>query len=145
MTLREKIRAFFDFIFPVKQFKLFFTKRKFELDWLRAKGNLLRHADESTAKRIAECNHRKGGMVVDRTGHVQMPTKGTDNQYSVIKHQFANGDFWVLCTRCPKKWKPGDPDYEKALAFPINNVASGALLLKFSDGGKAYREAIKNS
>lgn len=48
------------------------------------------------------CAHRKGG----RGGVPGGLLKGTDVNYSVIKHVLPINQMWIRCTRCGKTWKP---------------------------------------
>jgi hypothetical protein len=112
----------------------------------------------------ARCNHRKGG---DGPKGV-IGGKGTDSQYSVIKHVFANGDLWVFCTRCKKAWKPpvlsafkGKPEeykkameeYQEACNFPTRNQTSTSYTFKWGEsnnprvpgGDEFYREVTKHT
>ncbi len=64
----------------------------------------LRANVEAGERKIANCNHKKGGKGLEgyRGG-------GQDQHYAVIKHMFPNSDIAVLCLRCPKIWLPPVP------------------------------------
>ena len=55
--------------------------------------------DQAVQKR---CNHRKGGNGLPGL----LAGQGHDSQYAILKHKFANGDWWIRCLRCGKTWKP---------------------------------------
>lgn len=104
-------------------------------------------SDAATQKR---CNHKKGGN--GAAGVVG--GRGDSSDYAVIKHMFAHGDTWILCTRCGKTWKPpvesdyadtaafehAKTIYETALDFQTKNVTSKGVVFKFSDNGDNYRK-----
>jgi hypothetical protein len=48
------------------------------------------------------CVHRKGG----RGGVPGGLLKGTDVNYSLIKHILPQNEMWIRCSRCGKTWKP---------------------------------------
>jgi len=168
MTLRDKLRfrlvldtkaviRFFEYVYDCHNKPEFFTRKAYrnfkqnykterQLDNARLRGAALErvHGNQVTAQ--SQCNHLKGGygaedLVAGNGGH---PTSSY-NQYAIADHTFANGDRWITCLRCRKRWKPGTPGYEAALQFPTNNVASTALQFRFSDGGKKHRELTSNS
>jgi hypothetical protein len=100
------------------------------------------------ATKQAHCTHRKGGYVrKDDSGNIVL--NGTGHQYAVIKHQHLNGDMWVECLRCGRKWKPplrsdfrsdrsfyeAVTDYEEAVAFETNNVTSTSIQFGFRLNG----------
>jgi hypothetical protein len=118
----------------------------------------------------SRCNHRKGGMDADAL----VSGQGTDSQYCVLKHRFANGDIWVRCLRCGKWWTPpvevdfmeggklvnglyvggklnkaafdlAEREYQEALKFQTLNVTSGSCVFEFSDGGKDFRKRTRNA
>ena len=101
--------------------------------------------NNNTAKNRAErCNHRKGGTWANYVSNGGWGSEFSD--YAVIKHQFPWGDTWVMCQRCPKKWKPGDEDYEEALKFPTRNVMSTSAQLRLSPDSLAVaRKLTKES
>ncbi len=137
------------------------------------KGDTLCEMDRNKIFRQSTCNHRKGGMVERRlslygqdgetplTWRTVFPTQGTDHQFAVVKHQHMNGDVWVFCLRCGKKWKPpiranyvnetqfilACVDYQKALEFPTNNVMSSSVQVRFikPTGSEKYRKLLSNS
>ena len=116
------------------------------------------------------CNHKKGGNGLE--GYVG--GQGDDPQFSVLKHQFLNGDIWVRCLRCGKWWKPpveesfyfdnrgrnvapsdgtfnkelferAQQEYRAALSFPTRNSMSTSYVFQFSDGGKYFRQVTKDT
>lgn len=124
-------------------------------------GETLKQINDNERAVQERCNHRKGGNGL--SGYIS--GQGDDDQYAVWKHQFANGDTWVGCLRCKKKWKPPAKsdhtkedvfnqasyddavrEYQRALNFPTKNVPSGSTVFKYSEGGvEFYRENTKNS
>lgn len=109
-------------------------------------GSTLKQMESIRKIQHARCNHLKGGygieaIVQGKGGH----SNPAYQQYAVIKHTFANGDTWINCLRCGKKWKPGHPDYEDALKFSTLNVSSSGIQFQFSDGGAKHRELTANS
>jgi hypothetical protein len=116
----------------------------------KVKGATL-HANATAVSRVQDrCNHRKGGRLdfhkSAASGVVStFPSTGEDHTYAVIKHTMLNGDTWVKCLRCAKTWKPGDPEYPKALGFLTNNQSSSSIRFQFSDGGKAARMLLRNA
>ena len=107
---------------------------------LRAKGKFLLGWSEPRLKMQDKCSHRKGGQVlVGNKLNSKFHEVGDDSQYAVLKHTFANGDTWVTCLRCNKKWKPGSEGYEEALKFPTRNVPSTAI--QFRGTGVSFQEA----
>jgi hypothetical protein len=93
------------------------------------RGDLLRDIEKHDQSRREQCNHQKGGFIKrGEDGLPHMPEKGDNaRDYCVIKHQFHWGDVWVICLRCGQKWKPGMPDYQKALQLPTSNATSTAV------------------
>jgi hypothetical protein len=135
---------------------------KQEIEDAQAKGFVLAAEDRLRVTKQRRCNHRKGGIMSSKTGEI---SPGDARQYAVIKHQHMNGDIWVYCMRCGKKWKPPSrseysserefyravDEYEAAVGFPTNNVTSGAIQLAFvlngsRDAGHEYvRKQLENS
>lgn len=84
---------------------------------------------------MRECNHKKGGKGVNAVVHGQ----GNDSNYAVVKHQYGNGQVWILCQRCLAEWRPGDTaathptgiGYREALAFPTDNEMSTSVQFQF--------------
>lgn len=93
-------------------------------------GKVLKDLTEAKKKEQDNCNHQKGGVCElnddkEFTGKVSNTDGHFNSQdYAVLKHKHHWGDIWVRCLRCGKTWKPGDADYEKALAFPTRNTMS---------------------
>ena len=120
-------------------------------------GRILDASVRAEATRQFQCTHRKGGMVAT-TG--AWPSDGGDAQYAVRKHQIMNGDIWVDCIRCGKKWRPpirteyssdrtfyqAIEEYEMAKLFPTRNVTSSSIQCAFTDpktGADAAEEIRK--
>lgn len=136
------------------------VKREDKESKIRANGQNLKQDRLRKNANQGVCNHRKGG---DGAAGV-VGGKGTDAQYSVMKHVFANGDTWVRCLRCGKTWKPplkkrfkSDEAYKAALAsyneavnFPTRNHTSSSQQFQWGfneqgQGGKEfYREVMEN-
>lgn len=134
----------------------------------RTHGLLVDAEQRATATYRAKCNHQKGGWVKLTDSQPSLGEallKGDSGQYSVVKHQHINGDIWVQCIRCGKKWKPpirseyrtdreyfrAVEEYEEAKEFPTNNKMSTSvqcrfLLNKSMDAGHEYvRKQMANS
>lgn len=80
---------------------------------------------ESTQK---SCNHRKGARGVDGV----MRRQGTDPNYSIIRHQMIDGNWWVCCTNCGKEWDKLTPGYlDAAFNWPTDNSPSGQVRFIF--------------
>lgn len=106
--------------------------------------------DQAVQKR---CNHRKGGNGLPGL----LAGQGHDSQYAILKHKFANGDWWIRCLRCGKTWKPpvkrsyktedeyriAKAMYEQALDFQTNNTPSSSYVFSYSDNGEFYREVTE--
>jgi hypothetical protein len=135
-----------------------------ELEFAREKGKILTQQKQWDDQRHVGCSHLKGGNVGNVFGgdfskFAQGWYNGQNGQYAVIKHQMANGDIYVNCLRCGKKWKKpirssfkkeqdyliALAEYETAVKFPTNNSMSTSIQLRFSDNGEAHRKAIENS
>lgn len=114
-------------------------------------GNCLDSFDRTKATYQSNCNHQKGGMIRCLKASSQeigrSLQKGDGSQYSVRKHQMMNGDWWIDCIRCGKKWRPpirndypterafyrAVEEYERAKEFRTNNASSGSLQFRFVD------------
>jgi hypothetical protein len=136
----------------------------------RANGIVLENNSQQRKTAQAYCNHKKGGNGLE--GYVL--GQGDDPQYSVLKHQFLNGDVWIRCLRCGRWWKPpvessfyfnqygkevapkdGKFDKEKyeqawaeyrlAVTFPTRNTMSTSYRFQFSDGGQYFREVTRDT
>lgn len=119
------------------------------------KGATLADTSRRTTAHQNRCNHKKGGNGAQGV----VGGQGDDSQYAVLKHTFANGDVWVACLRCHKKWKPPlkkdyktEADFEaakqvyrEALNFQTRNSPSKGVIFQYSDGGQYYREQTANS
>lgn len=101
------------------------------------RGRILEEGRQHRESRTKTCDHLKGGY-----GHNL--DKGHADVYSVIKHVFPWRDMWVICTRCGKKWKPGDSDYEVATQFKTDNTTSTSISFMNVDIAAA-RELTKES
>jgi len=133
------------------------TDRHYEI--AKAMGITIVRMNQVLANRQSQCNHRKGGTI-RHLSHSQSIADGlnhgTSLQYSVRKHRMMNGDLWIDCTRCGKKWRPPVKptlnwfdkkfrterfkNYEAALAeytaaanFDTNNVTSDSIQCNFYD------------
>jgi hypothetical protein len=117
-------------------------------------GDCLTVWDRSAANYQLGCRHKKGGCI----GQIDNPRaviakalqKGQGSSYSVIKHQMMNGDIWVLCLRCGRKWKPpirreyktdldfflAIKEYNDMVECDTNNSMSTALQWQFSKNGR---------
>lgn len=126
---------------PFRDYKSYALRQNFRIQKYKANGQTLKDVAASQKVRTERCNHRKGG---DGLAAIS-GGRGDTNEFAVIKHKFANGDIWVNCLRCNKKWKPGSEGYAEALMFPTRNKTSAGVQFGWSDGGAHYREAIKNS
>lgn len=130
-------------------------KLKREQSKQRSMGNgaALRQQAHDQKNREKRCNHHKGGNGMEGYQGGQ----GDSPQYSVIKHIFANGDWWIRCLRCAKTWKPpieadfptkeafdqAQREYLEAKNFQTKNQTSASIPLQFSDGGKFFREVMR--
>lgn len=96
----------------------------------------------ANAHRHSVCWHKKGGQGVENM------FRGNDSNYSVIKHQRADGAIIVICQRCDALWEPPDTalnrrgassddkklfakllkEYQWALNLPTDNTMSGSQL-----------------
>lgn len=134
----------------------------------RTHGLLVDAEERAIATYRAKCNHHKGGWVKLTSTSQELADailKGDATQYAVIKHQHVNGDIWVSCIRCGKKWKPpirsdyrtdreyfrAVEEYEQAKEFPTNNRMSTSVQCRFElkgslDAGHEYvRKQMANS
>jgi hypothetical protein len=117
-------------------------------------GAVLKSQDISQRKHEERCNHCKGGYIDIKTGKLSNTTDIIGQQMCVIKHQMADGSWYIRCIRCGKTWKPGTPGYTEAVLFPTRNISSGAIQVRFlktdkhgvtTDDTARYRAAIANS
>lgn len=74
-------------------------------------------------RKQASCNHRKGGFNVEGL----ISGQGEDSKYAVNKHTYPNKITVVMCTRCFREWKPGDPQYDEARMWPTDNQPSASV------------------
>lgn len=74
------------------------------------------------ARMQAGCNHKSGGSGME--GYMG---KGTDSKYAVGRHTYPNNETWVLCLRCNKEWKPGDPGYAEAMSWSTDGGTSSSI------------------
>lgn len=130
------------------------------LEMAKSMGRVFAEQDYTEKLRHERCNHRKGGMVC-LVGTARSISEGLYNgsapQYAVRKHQMMNGDIWVDCIRCGKKWRPpvesnflrrnwlginvvdksafvaAWAEYKGATFFPTNNVMSSSIQCRFTD------------
>lgn len=137
---------------------------EFEVLTAKNNGTTLDAIDRAVATKQLKCNHKKGGRAVVRLGRVEF-TNGTGSNYAVRKHQIMNGDFWVDCLRCGKKWRPpirseykndrefykAVEEYQTAVDYETNNSTSTSLQFSFAlngsrDAGYEYvRKQLANS
>ena len=116
-------------------------------------GRTLDALDRSREDRQNDCTHRKGGLIraIKNDRAIGKALANGDSQYyAVIKHMHMNGDIWVECLRCNKRWKPpvkpvwykfwkmyqyfaDRSEYEKALAFDTNNGLSSSVQCRWLD------------
>lgn len=146
MTLISKLRIVLEFAkgyfqYTYSQYQRFQQRKDIRLQELKIRGISLDQQQRVQAARESRCNHHKGGGGVMSV----IQGTGTDRQFSVIKHQFANGDIWINCLRCGKKWKPGHPEYEEALKFQTINMTSSSIQFTGPEFKNRHREATKNS
>ena len=137
--------------------------RPINLEKKKDRGRALDQQSRWVAQRQVKCTHKKGSRInLDRKGPL-LSNGGNSLAYAVIKHQFANGDIWVICLCCGRKWKPpirsqyenekdfwkATIEYDQALDFPTSNTSSGSIQLKFLNGNQddseRFRSATKNS
>ena len=127
----------------------------------KAHGTMLTQMAQAQEKRTQGCDHRKGGKVtyttegaptVQRSRPTAQSSRSKKRRrasspscYAVIHHTFANGDVWVTCLHCGKRWKPGHEGYREALVFPTNNRPSGAVQVTGEGFVERFREYTKNS
>lgn len=118
-------------------------------------GQTLKQLAAADKQRQDRCNHRKGGNGLSAI----VGGQGDDNQFAVYKHMFCNGDIWVRCLRCGKKWAPpveawfdtkeayfaAYQEYQAALNFQTRNISSSSYVFRFSDGGAYFREMTRHS
>ncbi len=122
---------------------------KYELEKMQLKKSELLHNHEQVEKDLADmmrqsalrrrqCNHRKGGR-----GMEGIRGQGSANEYSIFKHQFPNGEWFIICSRCTNEWRSPDPNdpnypalyqaYQTALMYPTDNIPSGGSIFTFKD------------
>ena len=130
-------------------------KRITKFERSRINGTTLKQLAHNDFLIQGRCNHHKGGNGAEGV----VGGQGDDSQYCVLKHKMSNGDIWVRCLRCGKTWKPPLEDmfetkegYQGALAeyyaavnFQTRNVMSTSVAFQWSDGGKFFRETMKNT
>jgi hypothetical protein len=130
----------------------------------RRNGQTLAANVEAGARKMANCNHKKGGKGLEgfRGG-------GQDQHYAVIKHMFPNSDVGIFCLRCPKIWLPPvlpkrddhntEPeyklamqayekdlaDYRWALMLPTDNEMSTSGLFRGGNFDQDCRDALHNA
>lgn len=155
--MKERIKAFLRWLIEV----IDRGKQISEYQRMTAEmhGDCLESIDLATKVYQSGCNHRKGGSVNSKMNSSQLAAalqKGTNSSYCVMKHQIMNGDIWVWCTRCGKKWKPpiredfkkekhylaAVAEYKEAVNFETNNAMSTSLQFRFADR-KTGRDATE--
>ena len=95
-------------------------------------GQYLNRQKTIKEKEQKDCNHLKGGLCEVKGGKYTGKVFNNMNppsfkDYAVIKHKMPWGDWWIRCLRCGRWWKPGDFDYNEALAFTTHNSPSTAI------------------
>lgn len=128
----------------------------------RRNGQTLRANNEGGEKKIAGCNHKKGGKGLEG---FRGRGDGKAGGYAVIQHMFPNGDIGVFCQRCPKIWLPpvfpnreeltkeefelANKAYDKdhaawrwALALPTDNEMSTSGLFRGGNFEEDCREVL---
>lgn len=124
---------------------------------MKARTNGQTIAQINRDKKIVQerCTHRKGG----EGAHGVIGGQGMSEYYAIFKHTMANGDMWITCLRCGKRWKPpvrsayttqaqfdaALAEYELAKRFLTTNKPSGSSMFKWSDDGDYYRQLTANS
>jgi len=157
MTLLNRIRIWL-------LYKLWKPENKTpeQIEDYKHRGLVLKLNEATTVKARTACSHRKGGLITNVLSTAAI-VKGLNNghsaQYSVLKHQMMNGDIYVNCLRCGKKWKKPIRDsfkkeqdylvalaeYKTAVNFPTNNTMSTSIQCRFSDDGETHRKLTENS
>lgn len=124
--------------------------QEFQRRMAEANGEMLDMIDQERASYQNRCNHMKGGVVRPSKNSKDIAEgllHGNGSQYSVRKHMMMNRDVWVDCLRCGMKWRPpvraefktdrefykAVEEYDRAVAFPTNNVMSSSILCQFTD------------
>ena len=107
------------------------------------------------------CLHRKGGRPAMPGGIL----KGTDSNFSLIKHILPTNELWVRCTRCGKTYKPafredfpeGDigsvafekakADYKWAVDANTDNSTSSSITFQWTseDGNVSARKFLRET
>jgi hypothetical protein len=156
MTLKQKL-IFLEYVRTHHNKREFFTRKALRLFFLNYKttrqleqarrNGVTQSAFEKSAQTAQDrCNHLKGGYGAEAVvyGKGGSPYHGAV-QYAVTDHTFANGDRWISCLRCRKRWKPGNPGYEEALKFPTNNTPSSSITFQGQGFTERHRHATENS
>jgi hypothetical protein len=153
-ALKNFLRSLIEYIDGAKQVS------EFQLDFAKRAGIVLAMQDKTARDAESQCSHKKAGMV-RLTGTAASIRRGLNNgngsQYAVRKHQIINGDIWIDCLRCGKKWRPpvaenftrvnwfgftvpdvaayvaAVEEYNRAKAFETNNVMSSSIQWAFHD------------
>jgi hypothetical protein len=106
-----------------------------KLDNARARDLSIKNYMAQRDAQQSNCNHLKGGTGAEAF----LRGQGDSPYYAIIKHKLPSGKYMVLCQRCGKEWHPEQkifgivetPGYQKALAWPTNNSASGSSVFLF--------------
>jgi hypothetical protein len=116
-------------------FREYVGQRTWRYQTAKSNGGVLTEERDSVTARRARCNHRKGGMIsfTDKAKLQHGLDNGGASQYSVIKHQLSNGDWWIRCTRCGMTWTKGMPGYKEAIHFETRNVYSSSVQVRFNN------------
>jgi hypothetical protein len=156
--MKEVIKNFLRSLIELIDGGIQITERQLEM--ARMLGDTLTRMNATQKGLEGQCSHRKGGMVRlagSRESIRRGLNSGTGSQYAVRKHQMMNGDIWVDCLRCGKKWRPpvvenftrknffgftvldgaayaaALDEYNTAVKFETNNYMSGSVQCRFTD------------
>jgi hypothetical protein len=170
-TAHWKLQGLFDLFYSMRAY---FRKYKprvlsaIDIQWAKEKGNLIDAEARVRATAQTKCNHKKGGTITDLTDPRAIAkglNEGNSDQYSVRKHIHINGDMWVDCLRCGRKWKPpirseyrterefyrAIEEYEAAKNFNTLNATSASVQCSFflsgdyEAGQECYRKLVAES
>lgn len=148
-TFRDKLRLITLMLKDLpRRYRNQVLRKNQQVKYFQARGRLIEANKAVVTSVRLRCNHRKGGFWQPSDGGTCLvyPEQGDDRYYyAVIKHTFLNGDVWVTCQRCGKRWKPGDDGYDEALKFSTNNQSSGSIQFQFPDDGQYARVLMRES
>lgn len=117
-------------------------KREMKYQEYKTRGQTIDKTQRDYAAVQASCKHKKGGRGNVPGGFL----RGTDVNYSIIRHTLPTNELYIRCTRCGKTWKPANPlnfdlkteagqkafaaakqEYSAALEMGTDNVDSGSV------------------